>query len=236
MSPLGIVLAGAGAAIGIAAGFGIPGAVALGAAAWAGRVVAGMPKAERGSTVDPFTLSEPWRSYVSAAQSAKLRYDRTIGTMRSGPLKDRLVELGTRIDTGIQESWVVAGRGNDLDGALRELNPNLIASQLSQARQLSSGPSKDATVTSLEAQMASVTRLQSVREDASNHLRTLDARLDELVARAVELSVSGAADVGGLGGDVETMVSDMEALRQAIDETNQVAAPPSPPGRTFPSS
>jgi hypothetical protein len=234
-SPLGIVLAGAGAAIGILSGLGPVGAVVLGGAAWAGRVLAGMPKSERGPAIDAYSLSDPWKTYVGEAQSSKLRYDRTVKAMQPGPLRDRLTEVGARIDTGIEESWRVATRGDDIDGALRELNPNLIASQLAQAKQLPPGPSRDATVTSMEAQWASVSRLVKVREDASNHLRTLDARLDELVARVVELSVTGASDVGGLGSDVETMVADMEALRQALDETKQVASG-LPQGQTFPST
>ena len=235
MSPLGIVMAGGGVAVGILAGLPIAGAVVLGGTAWAGRVLLGMPKGERGPTIDPFTLSEPWRGYVGAAQSSKLRYDRTVKAMQPGPLRERLVEVGARIDTGIEESWRVASRGDDLDGALRELNPNLISSQLAQAKQLAPGPSRDATVASMESQWASVSRLGNVREDANSHLRTLDARLDELVARVIELSVTGATDVGGLGSDVETMVSDMEALRQALDETKQVASG-SPQGQTFPAT
>lgn len=212
-------------AVGIVGGLPITGAIVVGAAAWGARVLFGMPKAERGEAIDAFTLGEPWRSYVGGAQSAKLRFDRTVTSMQPGPLRERLTELGSRIETGIEEAWRVASRGDDLDGALRELNPNLIQSQLQQAQQLPRGDSRNATVAALESQWASVSRLASVRADAASHLVTLDARLDELVARAVELSVTGAADVGGLGSDVEAMVSDMEALRQAIDETNSVARP-----------
>lgn len=234
-SPLGILLAGAGAAIGIVSGLGVVGAIGIGAAAWAGRVLVGMPKGERGPAIDAYSLSDPWRTYVGASQSSKLRYDRTVKAMQPGPLRDRLVEVGARIDTGIEESWRVASRGDDIDGALRELNPNLISSQLAQAKQLPPGASRDATVASMESQWASVSRLVKVREDAGSHLRTLDARLDELVARVVELSVTGASDLGGLGSDVESMVSDMEALRQALDETKQ-AASGVPQGQTFPST
>ncbi len=240
-SPLSIVAGGAGIAVGIVTGLPIAAAVVLGAAAWAGRVLLGMPKSERGPEIDPFTLSEPWRQYVGAAQASKLRYDRTIKAMRPGPLRDRLVELGGRINTGIEEAWRVASRGDDLDGALRELNPNLIQAELQQAQHLPANAGRDATVASLQSQWASFSRLSQVREDASTHLRTLDARLDELVARAVELSVTGAADVGGLGSDVDVMVSDMEALRQALDETNGVANPSLGPGlppapQTYPRS
>ena len=58
--------------------------------------------------------------------------------------------------------------------------------------------------------------------DADSRLRLLNARLDEAVARTIELSVAGRSDVaelGGLGDDVDEMVDEMEALRQAIEET-----------------
>ena len=48
----------------------------------------------------------------------------------------------------------------------------------------------------------------------------LDARLDEAVARAVELSLGAgdAAAAGGLEGDVDRLVEEMEALRLALDD------------------
>ena len=60
--------------------------------------------------------------------------------------------------------------------------------------------------------------------DTYDQLRLLDARIDELVTRTVELSVSQAStdDLGGLGGlgaEVDSIVNDMEALRQAVEET-----------------
>ena len=71
----------------------------------------------------------------------------------------------------------------------------------------------------LEAQVASIQRLANVAEDASNKLRLLDARLDEIIARAVELSVTGATEVGGLDAEVESVVHELEALRQAMEDT-----------------
>ena len=52
-SPLGIVLAGVGAAVGLVTGLGIPAAIGLAAVAWGGRVAAAIPRGEkraRGST------------------------------------------------------------------------------------------------------------------------------------------------------------------------------------------
>jgi hypothetical protein len=59
-------------------------------------------------------------------------------------------------------------------------------------------------------------------QDARTQLRLLDARLDEAVTRAVELSLrsAGDADVSGLGSDVESLVQDMEALRAALEDVD----------------
>ncbi len=56
--------------------------------------------------------------------------------------------------------------------------------------------------------------------EARDRLRLLDARLDEAVARAVELSLGAgdAAAAGGLQGDVDQLVEEMEALRVALDD------------------
>ena len=76
------------------------------------------------------------------------------------------------------------------------------------------------TMEALEAQVASARRLGVVAQDARDRLSLLDARLDEAVARAVELSLRAedVAELGGLGGDVEDLVGEMESLRVALDE------------------
>ena len=64
-------------------------------------------------------------------------------------------------------------------------------------------------------------RLDRVIDDAEGRLRLLNARLDEATARTIELSVqaSDVEELGGLGQDVDAMVEEMEALRQAVEET-----------------
>ena len=58
----------------------------------------------------------------------------------------------------------------------------------------------------------------------------LNARLDEMVARAIELSVDAnkVDDLGGLGSDVDTLVDELEALRLAMDETDSLGTAPAP--------
>jgi hypothetical protein len=60
--------------------------------------------------------------------------------------------------------------------------------------------------------------MQAVSQDTRDRLRLLDARLDELVARSAEVSV-GAGDTGGLSDEVDGVVTELEALRLALEET-----------------
>ena len=63
-------------------------------------------------------------------------------------------------------------------------------------------------------------RLEAVTQQAAERLRLLDARLDEAVARAVELSLSGdSGQLSGLDSDVDSLVGEMEALRVALEDT-----------------
>ena len=73
-SPTAILAVGVGAGIAILAGGGVIGAIALGAAAFAGRVAAAIPRAPQEERIDPFTLSEPWRHYVQDAVHAHRRF------------------------------------------------------------------------------------------------------------------------------------------------------------------
>ena len=58
-------------------------------------------------------------------------------------------------------------------------------------------------------------------QDASDRLRVLNAQLDEAVARAVELSVQAddVSDISPLTDDVESLVGELESLRQGLEET-----------------
>lgn len=227
-SPLAIVLAGAGMAAGVATGLPIVLAAGVGVAAWAGRVLAAVPKGKPTSAGDPYALSDPWRSYVLGAQAARARFLRTVQSVSAGPLRERLNEVAERFEDAAQECWRIAKRGHDIDGVLRNLDTTTTAHELAQARVLPDTPTNRATIASLEAQMASNKRLTDVSQDAQSRLRLLDARMDELVARVAELSVSAGDDLGGLDSDVDGLVTEMEALRQAIEETNR----PGPTGQT----
>jgi len=228
MSPLGIVLAGIGAAAGVATGLSIPLAAGIGAAAWAARVAVAVPRSVPAARITPERLNDPWRTFVVEALDAQNRFDRAVASLRPGPLQVRLREVGARLHDGVESCWRIAGRGDDIDRALISLDTTATQHELRELRHAPSTPTTQRTIESLEAQVASAQRLGAVSTDARDRLRLLDARLDEMVARAVELSVSSDsdADVTGLGSDVDGLVGELESLRQAIEETNHAGGSP----------
>ena len=231
-SPLAILLAGAGAAVGIVAGGGIPLAIGLGAAAWAGRVAAAMPRGERREDMNPFSLRDPWRRFMQDALQAKERFGKAVKAARSGPLRERLTEIGGRIDDGVKETWRVAVRGEELSDARRGIDTTDAERELYEltAGGTEMSPALQQTVTALEAQLASARRMDAVIVDARDRLRLLNARLDEAVVRAIELSVQAGdvTELAGLGADVDSVVDEMEALRQGLEAVSG-QPPPLPP-------
>ena len=235
LSPFSILLLGAATAIGIVIGLPIIAAAAIGVGAYGAKVGLSIPRNSNRNRIDPFALREPWRGYVQSALTAKLRFDRTVAGTRSGPLKDNLKQMASRLEDGINESWRIASRGHDIDGALGQLNTAQAETELrqlrSQQRQQGTSADIESTIRSLEAQISSGQRMQQVTTSTRDRLRLLDARFDELVARAVEVSL-GSGDSGGLGDDVDDLVNELEGLRLAIDDTQRAERGELPPATT----
>ena len=234
-SPSAILLAGAGAAVGIVAGLPAAAAAAVGAAAYAGRVALAVPRRPPAEHIDYAkidALGQPWSRFWREALDARKRYERAVAAAEQGPLRQRLADIGERIDTGVGECARIARRGAELDRALHELEPvEQVRQRLAelQRERTSGGPGGerlDKTVQALRAQLESTERIAAVAADTRDRLRLLDARLDEAVARAVELSLRAGdpIEVGGLGEDVDALVGEMEALRQALEETGGTTA------------
>jgi hypothetical protein len=242
-SPGGILLAGAGAAVGIVAGLPIAAAAAVGAVAWAARVAFAVPRNPREERIDPFTLQDPWRRFVSEALAARRRFDDAVRQAEAGPLRDRLSEIGERIATGVSESWRIARAGQALSDARSQIDAADVTRQLAElgvapGTELQPGSSVAGTVEALEAQLGTAQRMDSVITETRDRCRLLDARLDEAVTRAIELSVRAqrTEDFGTLSRDVDSLVGEMEALRQALDETEQAGTSLPPPSNPPPTA
>ena len=221
MSPGGIVLAGAGAAVAILAGAPLVLAAGVGALAWGGRVLAAV--GTNPATPQPQALSEPWRGYAENAQDAKRRFDQVVDSVAAGPLRDRLSDLSARLDEGIDESWRIAKRGHEIVAALGQIDTSAATAELAELESDSeAGGPQAATIESLRAQLAAADRLSSLAQQSRDRLRLLDARFDELIARAVEVSV-GSGDSDVLGHDVDQLVSELESLRVALEETDKLS-------------
>jgi hypothetical protein len=165
--------------------------------------------------IDAFTIGEPWRRHVSAAQSTERRYDAIVKTVDPGPLRDRLTEIGRQVRRGVEEGWQIARRGDEVDAALRRLDTPSLQARLTRA-------TDDATKASLQSQLDAGSRIRATRDDADHRLRTLNTRLDELVAQAAEVSL-GTDSTAELGTGVDDVITQLEALRLAITDVNAAA-------------
>jgi len=221
MSPLGIVLFGAGTAAAVLGGLGLF-APLVGVGAWSANVLRSVPRDPQPFTATVTKLAEPWSTYVADARQARQRFDDVVTSMAAGPLQGRLAELGRRLDDAVGETDRIATRGNALSEALGRIDIVTPQAELARIRSEHTGrgmsPTTTETVRALDAQVQAGQRVAAAAHQAQERLQMLDARYDELVARAVEVSL-GTGDSESLGHEVDELVTDLEALRQALDET-----------------
>ncbi|MDQ3738208.1 MAG: hypothetical protein M3337_03465, partial [Actinomycetota bacterium] len=173
-------------------------------------------------SIDPFAISEPWRRFVTGAQRSGRNVHDTLNRTADGPLKERMAQITRRLDAGLADVWSVARRGDEIDDAVRRLNPTALRSKLKTLElQSASTPSADvaAAVSSVQSQLQSADRLKALSAETADRLRLAQTRLDELAARATEVSV-GASDSAELADDVDELVVEMEGLRLAVEEIN----------------
>ena len=225
-SPSAILATGATAALGVVV-FSNPLGLLAGLVGYTVRVALAIPHNPRSTDIDPFAVGEPWRYFVQDALQAQRRFGESIHSMARGPLRDNLTDIGTRLDTGVDEVWRIAKQGHILAGARSRLTPEEAEHELAALFPPGSpapepGSTVAKTAESLQIQIDTARRMEKVIRDAVDQLRLMDARLDEMVSRAVEMSVrsTDSVDPGGLGSDVDGLVTEMEALRQALDETS----------------
>lgn len=225
-SPSATLLAGAGASIAILTGAPLVAALAAGAVAWAARVAFAIPRKPKEMRVDLNRLSPAWRPFVADALDAKRRFEVACQRTRPGPLRDRLTELGRRIDSAVDEAWRITRQGEALHSAYTDLDVESVERELARVVDSPESPARDAAIKALKAQLQAGYRIRKTGQDVMDKLTILNARLDEAVARAVELSVGTMheADILGVSNQVESLVEEMESVRQALEETQGTPA------------
>lgn len=217
MAPSSIVMAGAGTAVGVLAGLG-PVAAAVGAVAYAGWVLFKMPRAPRDTegSIDPRRLRDPWRQHVREALEAEQRFSAAVGSTPDGPLRERLDSMAGRVADAVGECWRIANRGQQLEMALGQLTPvDQLQAKLARAQ------GSDGVAQALRSQIDSYQRIEQTAIDTRRRLQLLEARLDETVARAIEVGLRAGdpIEIGVLDDDVVSLVTEMEALRRGLDES-----------------
>lgn len=211
-----------GLAVGVAVGVIVNpiAGVGAGVAAYAVSVLLAMPRPQR-VTIDPFSISEPWRHFVQGAQRSRTSLRQAVAAAKDGPLKSRLSDIAGRLEKAVEESWAIAKRGDEIDAAVNRIDPVRLRSQLTTLRKAeAASDDRSAAIASVESQLASADRLKALSATTADRLRLTQARLDELVARAAEVSV-GASDTDTYEHDVDNLVVELEGLRLAVAETNE---------------
>jgi hypothetical protein len=213
-----------GAGFGLAAGLlGVPwvAAIAAGVAVYAVSVLLAVPRGTKTPSIDAFTLSEPWRQLMQRAQGSQRKLRDTIASVPSGPLKQQLDEISAQLERGVTEAYRIAKAGDDIDDVVRRLDPTTLRSRLATAEQRANAdpsPDNTAAVASTKEQLDSADRLKQQSEQTAATLRSNQAQLDGLVARAAEVRI-GNADTETYRREVDDLVVKLEALRQATEET-----------------
>ena len=196
----------------------VGGAVGLG-----GRLLAAMPKNEEAPRIDPFAVREPWRHSVIGALQARIRFEQASETFRAGPLRDAVERIGGHIDDAVEQCWQVARQADLVAGARSNIDDQDIERAVKRLRKsVGDGQPNDTqarTLEALQSQADSAGRLDQLLAGANDRLDLLNARLDQSVTQAIELSVSNRiGDAEGIGADVGAIVDELEALRLAMED------------------
>jgi hypothetical protein len=131
-----------------------------------------------------------------------------------------LQSIADRLDGGLREGWEIAKRGHEIDAAVKSLNPTRLRSRLGTLQsQGGDAPSPEvaSAIDSVQSQLATADRLKALSAATADKLRLNESRLDELCARAAEVSV-GSTDTDAFASDVDDLVLELESLHQAVQE------------------
>lgn len=232
LSPVALVAAVVGAGLGLLLSGGLLGAVVTALLAWtlgtgATVLIQRGGRSGPGGRIDPFAVGEPWRHFVRDAVTARNRFDAALRSARPGPLRDRLTDIRRSVDAGVQECWQVAQQAQTVSEARKRLDAPALRRRLETLE----GNGNEPAAAAVRSQLASASRLDAVISDTTTRLETLEARLTEAVASAIEISALAGRDddLIGLGSTVDQVVDELEALRLALAESSAGPADGLPP-------
>lgn len=162
----------------------------------------------------PFRFSDA----VSEALAARRRYRELLTSVRPGPMQERLEQLGTRLDAGVQAVWDAARRAGEIETVLATLDPERVTAEYKDAKRSDVTPE---LMAAYEARFNSVQRLLNALDDTDERLHVLQVRLGGVVAQAASaaLTTSASPDAAtGLDAELNAVVDELGALRVALDD------------------
>jgi hypothetical protein len=242
------VLGAAGVGLSLVAALPVAAVIGVGLLGWgvgvgaSAAVAAGRRRrARRPEPIDPYAVPDPWRRFVRESLTAQTKFGQAVGRRPAGPLHDRLQDIGRRVDDAVRECWRVAQLGAALSAALANLDPAHTSDELRHVQEerhrlLEAGSASgdqtalDQTEAALASRLQSTRRVEAAVQRATDRLRLITAQLNEAVASAVELSLDtgDSVDATPLASQVDSVVTEIEALRKAIEEAEapQAGSPP----------
>ena len=164
--------------------------------------------------VDPALVSARFAAVVSDALDSRRRFADVVAGASEGPVRDRLVDAGVRVDAGVAGVWEIVQRATQVERTLAALDPDRVTDEYKRARRAAVDPELEAV---LAQRFGSVQRLLNALDDTDDRLRLLDARLGAAVAGAAELAL-GVTSPERLGAELDGVVTELGSLRSALDE------------------
>jgi hypothetical protein len=168
----------------------------------------------------PGSLDDPWRSFVSQALTLQREIATTVANTPPGPMQERLQVVSGHVDAGLTECWQLAQGGQGLTRARARIDTAAVTRQIRDLPPVEANPSLTQVAQALQAQLDTATRIEADVASTYNGLLLLNARLGEVAARVIELSARPHAlkDAAAVDTDVESVVDDLVAIRQALTE------------------
>ncbi len=222
-SPLGIVAGSSVGAALIAAG--AHPLLCIGAAigGWAVPVVRAMQRVPglgkaRGE-VRLASLPDRWASAVADAEDAAARYQEAIKRARSGPLRDRLVELEGDVLQSLDACYELARAGGDAEAARQSLDP----SAMMRASKRGSRAARKVA----DSHRRLIAELLDVESKAGLRMTLINGRLDEAVGRATEIITSAVTSAPSGEDRIDDqevagrLAAELGRLSEALHEVDQ---------------
>ena len=160
-------------------------------------------------------LPPRWAPAVAEAVEVRVRWHEVVAGLREGPVRDRLTELGDKIDAGVRAVHATASRAADAERIAAALDADKVTDDYKRAKR---DPSTDpALLEALTARFTSVQRVLNALDDVEQRLRLLDARLGAAVARGAEVALTAGSGSDELGQELDAVVAELGALQSSLD-------------------